>query len=129
MLKYWVHALITLIRTFKAGYYLSSTANIALLVELMNSDAGARSAVVTITFEYVSSHTPGFRKLTPSRFDVAGCVNGSEVLAIASSVFENSTAFKANLTGLITFLAEYLHDGGTQTSSRMVNVYICNCTA
>ena len=46
-----------------------------------------------------------------------------------SKVFEYSTAFKANLTGLITFLAGYLHDGGTQTSSRMVNVYICNCTA
>ena len=91
----------------------------------MNSDTGARSAVVTITFEYVSSHTSRFRKLTPSRFDVAGCVNDSEVLAIASSVFEySSTAFKANLTGPITFLAGYLHDGGTQTSSRMVNVYV-----
>ena len=113
MLKYWVHALITLIRTFKAGYYLSSTANIALLVELMNSDVGARSTVVTITFEY-ASHTPGFRKLTPSRFDVAGCVNGSEVLTIASSVSKySSTAFKANLTGPTTFLAGYLHDGGT----------------
>jgi hypothetical protein len=41
MLKYSVHALITLIRTYKAGYYLSSTANITLLVELMNSDADA----------------------------------------------------------------------------------------
>ena len=113
MLKYSVHALVTLIRAFKTGYYLSSTANIALLAELVSSDAGARSAVVTITFEYVSSHTSGSRKLTPSRLDVAGCVNGSEVLAIASSVFGySSTAFKANLTGPITFLAGYLHDGG-----------------
>jgi len=125
MLKHSVHALITLIRTFKAGYYLPSTANITPLVELVNSDADTRSAVVTITFEYISSHTSGFRKLAPSRLDVAGSVNGSEVLAIASSVFEySSTAFKANLTGPITFLAGYLHDGGTQTSSRMVNVYV-----
>ena len=79
MLKYSVHALITLIRTFKAGYYLSSNANTALLVELMNTDADARPAVVTIAFEYISSHTSGFRKLIPLWLDVAGCVNGSEL--------------------------------------------------
>ena len=114
MLKYSVRALITPITTYKAGYYLSFAVNIALFVELMNSDADARSAVVTITFECVSSHTSGFRKLTPSRLDAAGCVNGSEVPAIASSIFEySSTAFKANLTGPVTFLAGYLHNGGT----------------
>jgi len=116
--------------TDEAGYYLGPSDNITFLVELMNESEERRPAVVTVTYEYISSVPQQWAHVTPIWLDIGTCSN-SELPAKNNSAFEYSMqpAWKANLTGHVTWIAGHLHDGGTHIEVLRNNNTVCDCVA
>ncbi|KAI9733658.1 MAG: hypothetical protein M1834_003260 [Cirrosporium novae-zelandiae] len=118
--------------TQKAGYYLKSNDYLAMVVELMNETPDPREAVVTITYEYISSVPQTFKPVTSIWLDIdSNCTSNSEMPAMANSSFEYSMEppWTADFSGEINLIWGHLHDGGTHLEVLKNDNILSECVA
>ncbi|OCT49449.1 hypothetical protein CLCR_04839 [Cladophialophora carrionii] len=102
--------------TFKAGYYIGTSDEVSLAVDLMNmrQDRPQDDIVFTITYEYVHARdAQGFSPIIPYWLDVGGCRTSDQPAYRDSTFIYTSPVLLGTQQGTITFVGGHLHDGGT----------------
>lgn len=115
--------------TVKAGYPLSTTAQLFAAIELMNEGA-PRDAVVTIEWEFIPSQPSSFRPATFIWLDADGpCLErGGEVpVPEGQAVFNLSMnpPWTADFSGDILQIASHMHDGGEELLVKRNGEVVC----
>ncbi|OAA64219.1 hypothetical protein SPI_02866 [Niveomyces insectorum RCEF 264] len=125
----------------KAGYYVAPNDTFGLVVELMNSEADARPAVVTLTWDYVAKDArnntgAGFAAVVPLWLDIDGAcgafTNNSEVAVPAdSAVFTYTMPVPWTPAARLDVYAAagHLHDGGLQLDFVKNGQVVCSSVA
>ena len=120
--------------TVKAGYHVASDDEIAMSAELMNMSPSPRTAILTMTFEFVPGIPRGFAKIISYWLDAGGCSGDSSLPAIPNAAFDySSPPFTvpegSHSGGRVVFAGAHLHDGGTHARITRNGAVVCDSRA
>src|SRR5271168_3761114 len=106
-------------RTEKSGYWLAAPNRVLMLTELMNAHPEPRTAVLSITYEYIPYLPPDFETVTSIWLDIGGCKKSEVPVPTHRTSFHfSSRAWKSTISGRILCVLGHLHDGGTTLDVR-----------
>ena len=114
------------------GYFLGSEPKVILFAELMNMNEHEESAVLTITYDFVSSaDAKDFSSIRTLWLDVGGCEgSGMPVNSSMGSQFDfTSQPFTVTEPARIMFSGGHLHNGGTHVEITKNGQLLCDAVA
>jgi hypothetical protein len=97
-----------------------------MMTELMNEHSSSRTAVLTITYEYIPSKPSDFETVTSVWLDIGGCRRSDMAVPADKTSFHFcSPAWKSTISGRIICVLGHLHDGGTHLHVRKDDELVC----
>jgi hypothetical protein len=97
-----------------------------MMTELMNVHSSPRTAVLTITYEYIPYNPDDFETVTSVWLDIGGCRRSDiDVPKDKTSFHFCSPGWKSTISGRIICVLGHLHDGGTHLDVRKDDESVC----
>jgi hypothetical protein len=98
-----------------------------MIYDLMNMTSAARQVYITVTYQYVSTSTPGYRPMTPLWLDINQCANSER--PPQSGSYNYGYSLTSQWTGSMIGIGGHLHDGGTNVTIAKNSVLVCDSRA
>lgn len=96
------------------------------MTELMNEHSSSRTAVLTITYEYIPYKHNDFETVKSVWLDIGGCRRSDMAVPADKTSFNFcSPAWKSTIGGRIICILGHLHDGGTHLNVRKDGESVC----
>lgn len=112
--------------TEKSGYWLSDSDTVWMMTELMNEHSSSRTAILTITYEYIPYMPDDFETVTSIWLDIGGCEGSDKPVPADKTSFRFcSPGWKSSISGRIICVLGHLHDGGTHLGVRKDEESVC----
>jgi hypothetical protein len=100
-----------------------------MATELMNAHEEERTAVLTITYEYIPYRALDFSTTTPIWLDIGGCHSDVPVPSDKTSFELASPAWTSSINGRVVTVVSHLHDGGIHLQLQRDGKEVCNSKA
>ncbi len=113
-------------RTEKSGYYISHADRVWMMTELMNEHPASRTAILTITYEYIPYKSDDFQSVTSIWLDIGGCRSSEMAVPTDKTSFHFcSPGWKSTVNARIICVLGHLHDGGAHLDVRKDDESVC----
>lgn len=97
-----------------------------MMTELMNAHPSSRTAVLTITYEYIPYMPDDFETVTSIWLDIGGCKGSEMAVPTGKTSFHfSSPGWASTISGRILCVLGHLHDGGTHLDVRKDDESVC----
>lgn len=92
----------------------------------MNEHSTPRTAILTITYEYIPQQPSDFETVTSVWLDIGGCRHSDMAVPADKTSFHFcSPGWKSSISGRIICVLGHLHDGGTHLDVRKDDESVC----